>query len=73
MKNRDMQATDYQALIMIGITFLLVGLLAVERRLGNTEGYVFYYFFAMYLFVRAYFSYHGRLDLLEESQRDEIS
>ena len=39
------QEKDYQAFILIGVTLLLVGLIAVER--NHRESYELYYFFAM--------------------------
>ena len=64
MENKRNQETDYQSSLIIGASLLLIGLIAMSRNSDCVEFGMFSYFYAMLLFVRAYFIYNGKGALL---------
>lgn len=65
MKNKN-QKKECQPFLIIGITFLIVGFIALARA-SNDEGLgVGYYFYAMFLFIIAFLRYNGEKEFLKE-------
>lgn len=65
-KKQENQETDYQAYLIIGTTFLVVGFIDMIRA-ANGEGFgIGYYIYAMYFFVQAFLRYHGEKELVKD-------